>query len=114
EWSNYTTSFRAVSGSRAVGTNLRLQFWVNSQGATVSKNLFLRNIKLEKGDVPTDWTPAPEDMLNQNDFSTFKAEYEQSAQGWSSKLLQIEQAGYATKTWSNQTFATPQSVTTQL
>lgn len=73
-----------------------------------------RKVKLEKGNKATDWSPAPEDMLNQSDFNTFKAEYEQSAEGWSSKLLQIEQADYASKTWSNQTFATPQSVTTQL
>ena len=70
--------------------------------------------KLEKGNVATDWSPAPEVTMMQNDFNVFKAEYDQSAQGWSSKLLQIENAGYATKTWSNQTFATPQSVSTQL
>src|SRR5699024_2326721 len=71
-------------------------------------------VMVEKGSVPTDWTPAPEEMMNQNDFNVFKAEYDQSAEGWSTKLTQIEQADYASKSWSNQTFATPQSVTTQL
>lgn len=28
---------------------------------------FIRNIKVEKGNKPTDWTPAPEDMLNEID-----------------------------------------------
>ena len=72
-------------------------------------------ITLMRGDaVMKDWTPAPEDVFMQNEFNSFKASYDQSAEGWSAKLLQIEQAGYATKTWSNETFATPQSITTAL
>src|SRR5699024_2307432 len=87
---------------------------INTYSGNVGKPRSAWDIKLEKGSIPTDWSPAPEDTLKQNDFNTFKAEYEQSAQGWSAKLDQIEQADYASKTWSNQTFATPQSVTTQL
>ena len=47
--------------------------------------------KVENGDIATDWTPAPEDMMQQSEFNTFKASYEQSAQGWNAKLSQIDQ-----------------------
>lgn len=39
-----------------------LQFWVNSHQATDIQTLSIRNIKLEKGNRATDYTPAPEDI----------------------------------------------------
>src|SRR5690606_17423719 len=39
-----------------------LQFWVNKHQPDDVATLYLRNIKLEKGNKATDWTPAPEDV----------------------------------------------------
>ena len=36
-------------------------------------NFYIDNIKLEKGDIATDWTPAPEDVeQNVNELNTWK------------------------------------------
>ena len=110
EWNRVEIPFKVTDESDYYGS----QIYNHNFGADFAKTVEVMHPMIEKGDTVTDWTPAPEDAMKQNDFNTFKAEYEQSAEGWSTKLTQIEQADYATKTWSNQTFATPQSVSTQL
>src|SRR5699024_38245 len=45
-----------------------------------------RNLKLEKGNVATDWTPAPEDLYTQEEFKIFNAQYTQDVTGMTGRL----------------------------
>lgn len=40
----------------------RLLFYAGESGRTYGKVAEVKNAKLERGNIPTDWTPAPEDM----------------------------------------------------
>lgn len=51
-----------LSGGYATGTATSVQFRQdNLQG-----NVTIKNMKLEIGNVPTDWTPAPEELMNKS------------------------------------------------
>ena len=54
----------------------------------VSVNIY--DWKLEKGSVPTDWSPAPEDMLGEADFQIFKNNYESNDKSIKSRLTAID------------------------
>ena len=54
---------------------------------------WISHFKLEKGTVATDWSPAPEDTLMQNDFNVFKASYEATAESLTSRLTAIDKTG---------------------
>lgn len=56
--------------------------------ATVSVNIF--DWKMEKGTIPTDWSPAPEDMLGKADFQVFKGTYENNDQTIKNRLTAID------------------------
>lgn len=43
-------------------------------------------MKLERGNKATDWSPAPEDTLMENDFTVFKNSYESTIDGITSEL----------------------------
>lgn len=58
-------SITATSTSANVGLYFRIQGGVNNQfvkGWTGGETLKFRYVKIEEGNVPTDWTPAPEDI----------------------------------------------------
>ena len=55
-----TFSLRADSKNIATGVHFRLDNFVGT--------LTISNVKLEKGSVATDWTPAPEDKVNVSDM----------------------------------------------
>jgi hypothetical protein len=58
--------------------NIPIRMRFNNNGTTDGSDvkLMVRNIKLEYGNMPTDWTPAPEDavstILNQRDGAAMK------------------------------------------
>lgn len=56
EWKKYTHTYDCTSTGS-------LTFWLNDANTTV----YLTKIKLEFGDKPTDWTPAPEDMATSDE-----------------------------------------------
>lgn len=49
-----------------------------------------KELKLEKGSIATDWTPAPEDLLGQADFQVFKNTYESNDKSIKSRLTAID------------------------
>lgn len=53
----FTTNEKTPNGYIRIDNN------GSANGDVVSK-LWTRNVKLERGNTPTDWTPAPEDILN--------------------------------------------------
>lgn len=55
-----------------------------------ASTLFYTNIKLEEGTVPTDWSPAPEDMLGQAEFNLFKRDYEATDKLVRERLTAVE------------------------
>lgn len=50
----------------------------------------IKNIKLEKGNVPTDWTPAPEDIQEQIDSKADSALTQEQLNALEAKRLQME------------------------
>lgn len=56
EWKKYTHTYDCISTGS-------LTFWLNDANTTA----YLTKIKLEFGDKPTDWTPAPEDMATSDE-----------------------------------------------
>lgn len=60
-----TSSFSRYTISLTVPTNFnipQIYFWNGVDG----NNVFLNSIKVEIGNVPTDWTPAPEDVVQKS------------------------------------------------
>lgn len=55
EWKRYTIPKKIDT---VQGNNLYCEFW----GVEHNLGIFIRKVKLEKGNKPTDWTPAPEDI----------------------------------------------------
>ena len=49
----------------------------------------LRFIKAEKGNVATDWTPAPEDNYTQEEFKIFESTYKEDVKGINSTLTDL-------------------------
>lgn len=44
-----------------------LLIYAGEPGDTQNNKLYVRHLKLEKGNIATDWSPAPEDILNRLD-----------------------------------------------
>ena len=81
-------SFLLTDSSKGIGQNVTFYPMVRCNG-TVS----IRNIKLEKGDVATDWTPAPEDMASAS-TGVYYATCDTAA-GTAVKVATTEQSGFA-------------------
>lgn len=65
-----SSSWQRVSVTMAVPTGLsKNRMWLAIHG-NYQSDLYIRNFKLEKGNKPTDWTPAPEDTQSQIDNIT--------------------------------------------
>lgn len=66
-----SSSFSRYTVSLTVPANFdipQIYFW----NAVAGNNVFLNSIKLEAGNVPTDWTPTPDDMVAKSDNTYFK------------------------------------------
>ena len=61
-----------------------------NRGYDTKVSVSIYDWKLEKGSVPTDWTPAPEDMLGEADFQIFKNNYESNDKSIKSRLTAID------------------------
>lgn len=76
----YTFVFSDFDG--AVGPDQADKFYIRLNATTSGKTignfvegqtLSFRNFKLEEGNIATDWSPAPEDILTQSDYAKIKA-----------------------------------------
>ena len=48
-----------------IGSEAKIQFYNSSESASASITFRIKNVKIEKGEIATDWTPAPEDVENE-------------------------------------------------
>lgn len=55
--------------SSNVGTAAVIQFYNSNANVAASFTARLKNVKLERGNVATDWTPAPEDLATSDDLN---------------------------------------------
>ena len=62
EWKKVVITFKPKS-------NLKMNFHIGGNGIIFQSegNILICNLKLEKGNKPTDWSPAPEDLANHED-----------------------------------------------
>lgn len=61
EWRRFSTVYHNITAKDI--TDFRIE--ASGDWSTVSGNVWIAEIKLEKGTVPTDWSPAPEDTENE-------------------------------------------------
>ncbi|MBK0348718.1 hypothetical protein JDW15_08825 [Aerococcaceae bacterium zg-ZJ1578] len=48
--------------------------------------IWVAGLKLERGSIATDWTPAPEDLVSGSDFTTYKNEVTETAEGLTRRI----------------------------
>lgn len=77
--------------SSNVGTSNSIQFYNSNANVAASFTARLKNVKLERGNVATDWTPAPEDYLTSDETTDKITELRQEVNS------NIEQTGEAIK-----------------
>ena len=77
--------------SSNVGTAASIQFYNSNANVAASFTARLKNVKLERGNVATDWTPAPEDYLTSDETTGKLTELRQEVNS------NIEQTGEAIK-----------------
>lgn len=77
--------------SSNVGTSTVIQFYNSNANVAASFTARLKNVKLERGNVATDWTPAPEDLATADNVNDKLTELRQEVNS------NIEQAGEAIK-----------------
>lgn len=77
--------------SSNVGTSAYIQFYNSNANVAASFTARLKNVKLERGNVATDWTPAPEDYLTSDETTDKITELRQEVNS------NIEQTGEAIK-----------------
>ena len=77
--------------SSNVGTAASIQFYNSNANVAVSFTARLKNVKLERGNKATDWTPAPEDYLTSDETTDKITELRQEVNS------NIEQTGEAIK-----------------
>lgn len=76
--------------------------WV---GISTASTYYIKDVKVEKGNKPTDWTPAPEDLEAYADaqVSAAKAEIKITTDGISSEVAKVSSAKYvnsSTASWT--------------
>ena len=77
--------------SSNVGTEANIQFHNSNANVAASFTARLKNVKLERGNVATDWTPAPEDYLTSDETTGKLTELRQEVNS------NIEETGEAIK-----------------
>lgn len=77
--------------SSNVGTAASIQFYNSNANVAASFTARLKNVKLERGNKATDWTPAPEDYLTSDETNDKLTELRQEVNS------NIEQTGKAIK-----------------
>ena len=77
--------------SSNVGTSAHIRFYNSNANVAASFTARLKNVKLERGNVATDWTPAPEDYLTSDETTDKITELRQEVNS------NIEQTGEAIK-----------------
>ena len=69
----------------------RLLLYVGVAGSTAGNSATFSNIKFEKGNRPTDWTPAPEDMATEGDITAVESSIDLAEERISTAETLIEQ-----------------------
>ncbi|RPA65036.1 hypothetical protein EF384_01090 [Aerococcus agrisoli] len=79
----YTITESDVAGGSRLWFAYRLR---NEQKATYIR---YKEAKLEKGSIPTDWSPAPEENLSQSEFQIFESTFNEDVKGINSTLTDL-------------------------
>ncbi|PGC57957.1 hypothetical protein COM24_05460, partial [Bacillus toyonensis] len=79
-----------ISGSTFKSVNMRLDNFTNGAKVTVS------NFQIEIGNKATEWTPAPEDQVTNDEFTKRTTEIEKSVDGFKETVTKVEnnQSGF--------------------
>src|SRR5699024_9565098 len=84
EWTRYSVPF-VYNGGEYSGHQLNPHLYPSPEGRDTIE---LRRVKLEKGTVATDWSPAPEDL--QNEVTILRSDYERTAEEVTDRLTKID------------------------
>ena len=79
EWKHYSKEFKLTSSLANPSEQVNLTFLTRQNDAPI----YIKQIKLEKGNKATDWTPAPEDAIAQVDVEYYLSDSATSLSGGS-------------------------------
>ena len=77
EWKHYSKEFKLTSSLANPSEQVNLTFLTRQNDAPI----YIKQIKLEKGNKATDWTPAPEDAIAQVDVEYYLSDSATSLSG---------------------------------
>lgn len=90
-----TTAYQKFTGTinvtRADGSNdnrIVFRIYSNSSATIEIKE---GSLKVEKGNIATDWSPAPEDLVSQSEYSVYKNKTEETVKGFTRTVSAYEQ-----------------------
>ena len=92
----YSNTFKWKIGS-SNNTYLNVYAFTNSQTGISTIN----KVKLEKGNIATDWSPAPEDTLTQDEYKAFKSDYESTVEGITGQITSLSESKLDGNTYTN-------------
>lgn len=87
EWQRYWVRWKQNPANTTTKKNLIVGRNMSVPNGTV---VSVAGVKLEQGTIPSDWTPAPEDMLGAEEFTIFKNDYEETAESVERRLTAID------------------------
>ena len=87
EWTRLSATFKWIEGSNYGGFDLRPHFYPRDDYSGTHE---VKNIKLEKGGLATEWSPSPEDLLGKETFTLFKNDYDETAKSVERRLTAID------------------------
>lgn len=105
EVQHYTATLHVDNTSKQPVFGFRLDY--------LPGTLTISNCKIERGNKPTDWSPAPQDLQPAGDYAT-STQVEQTAQGLSARINNNTTTIAGTKTDINQIKATAQGLQASL
>ncbi|MBY5032506.1 phage tail spike protein [Streptococcus suis] len=97
EWKRYHVTFTPTEGNMELSESFLAFYGVYGTGVVP----YARKFKLEKGTVPTDWSPATEDL--RSEIATYKRSAEESSTELSRQIQLADGKAVDAKTYAQQT-----------
>ncbi|MFW3361492.1 phage tail spike protein [Aerococcus viridans] len=97
EYQRFSHTFKPTQGNSAEPRAL-LAFYGNYGSGKIPT---IKNVKFEVGNVATDWSPAPEDTLTQDEYKAFKSDYESTVEGITGQITSLSTSKLDGNTYTN-------------
>lgn len=86
-----STEWTRLSVTKTFGTKAWTESQLSIAIANSNNGICIKNVKLEKGNKPTDWTPAPEDMVTSEELDNTRTGLQESIDGVSGSIEDLNE-----------------------